>query len=129
MLKVKLSLIVLVLITAISSCEKITGDDDSIAGGWNCREENDVNNIRQYSVLIDRAGAGFDTTYYVIYNFHNLGQDVETYVQLQGSTLTIRSMTEGYSVSGTGYVSNDLKSIDWNYNISGSTITALYYRK
>jgi len=129
MVRIKPVFILFALVIAISSCEKMSGDDDSIAGGWSCREESDVNNIRQYSVLIDRAGAGFDTTYYVIYNFHNLGQDVETYVQLQGSTLTIRFMTEGYSASGTGYIGDDLKSIDWNYNISGSTITALYYRK
>ena len=129
MVKAKLGFILLILAIAISSCEKTTGDDDTIAGGWSCREESNVNDIRQYSVLIDRAGAGFDTSYYVIYNFHNLGQDVETYAQLQGSTLTIRFMTEGYSATGTGYVSDDLKSIDWNYNISGSTITALYYRK
>jgi len=129
MVKAKLGFILLILTIAISSCEKTTGDDDTIAGGWSCREESNVNDIRQYSVLIDRAGAGLDTTYYVIYNFHNLGQDVETYVQLQGSTLSIRFMTEGYSATGTGYVSDDLKSIDWSYNISGSTVTALYHRK
>jgi len=128
MLKVKLSLIVLVLITAISSCDKMTGDDDSIVGGWNCREETSNNDYHQYSIFIDRAGNGYDTTYYVIYNFNNLGQEVETYVQLANSKLTIRFMSEGYSVSGNGYVSKDLKTIDWTYMVSGEPYSALYSR-
>ena len=105
------------------SCEKYSGGD-SISGSWSCTEERGVR-IKQYSVLIGRAGVGFDTTYFIINNFHNLGYEHETYVQLKDTTITLRFM-DGYSVVGKGHVTRDLKAIEWNYSISGSGTSESY---
>ncbi|RPH33633.1 MAG: hypothetical protein EHM93_04005 [Bacteroidales bacterium] len=125
----KALLILMVFIPiAFSSCEKFTGDTDSISGAWRCVEESGAINPRQYSVTIYRAGAGFDSTYFVINNFHNIGNEVDTYVQLIDTVITIRDIN-GYNAAGEGHVSRDFKSIDWNYSISGEYVRALYFKR
>jgi len=115
------------------SCEKFSGGGDSITGTWHCNEES-ASGFRQYSVGIDRAGVGFDSTYFVLLNFHNLGFDFETYVHLKDTVLTFVTNNQAYSISGKGYVSKNRKSIDWSYNISGANanefgVRALYLRQ
>jgi len=123
----KYILLLMVLLTiALYSCDKFSGSDDSITGAWRCREESGVDNYRQYTVTIYRAGAGYDSTYFVIYNFHNLGPENETYVQLRDTVVTI--LMNDYSASGKGYVSKDFKTIDWAYTILDEYVTALYYK-
>ena len=130
----RFTILPLLLVFAMTSCEKYTGGSGSITGPWHCSDDpNGV--VRQYTVNIDRAtNMGLDTTYYVILNFHNLGYDFETYVQLKNSTVTFFYNTGGYNMSGKGIVSSDRKSIDWNYSISGNGISnlaveAVYVRK
>lgn len=134
-MKGKYFILLMILIAfACSSCEKFSGGNgDSITGPWRCREENG-NNFRQYSVSIDRAGGSYDSTYFIIYNFHNLGFDFETYAQLKDSTLRV-IFTDGlYNVSGKGMVSKNLKIINWLYSVSGQNVndnyvTAYYYKQ
>ena len=127
-----LSFLVIVTLT-ISSCEKFSGGD-SISGSWTCREERG-DSYRQYTVMIGRAGYGEDTTLFIINNFHNIGFEYDTYVQLKDTVITLKYVTNGdFFVAGKGYVSRDLKSIRWNYSISGpklsdSYIIAYYQRK
>ncbi len=122
-------LMVLLTITVVS-CEKFSGNNDSIAGLWRCEE---LSSPRRYSVTISRSD--FDTTYFVIYNFHNLGQEIETYVQLKDSTITFLNLNTGnYSFSGKGIAHNNYSIIDWDYSISGSGVNdgyvrAYYYKK
>jgi hypothetical protein len=125
-IKSLISIMVLVVITN-TSCEKSTGGTDSLAGSWNCRDEMGPNGYRQYSVSIDEAGAGFDSTYFVIYNFHNVGFEAGALIHLVDTVITINSM-DGYSVSGKGYVSKNNKTIDWIYYFSNEYVTAYYYR-
>lgn len=120
-----LLMVVLSLIT--TSCDKYSGDTTSISGAWRCREEWGMNGFSQYSVTISKADVGLDPSYFVIYNFHNQGFEVETYVQLIDSTVTISNLGGGFA-SGKGTVGKDFKTIEWNYTISNETITAFYFR-
>lgn len=124
--KVFLALITFSIIT-FASCEKFSGDKDSITGAWRCFEESGLG-YKQYSVSIFRAGSGYDTTYFIINNFNNLGQELETLVQLKDTVITIKFM-DGYSVSGTGYVRKNFKEIDWEYNVSSTFFTARYTKR
>lgn len=127
--KGRLVLLLVIFLSVIStSCDKFSGDTDFIAGVWRCREESGDNGFRQYSVTIYRAGSGFDSTHFVINNFHNLGYEVETYVQLINSEIIINSM-DGFIASGKGIVSKDFKSIEWEYSISNDYVKAYYFRK
>lgn len=127
-IKAKFMFMLLVLLPiTFSSCEKFSGDTDSISGAWRCFEESGLG-YRQYSVSIFRAGSGYDTSYFIISNFHNLGQELETLVQLKDTIITIKMM-DGYSVSGTGYVRKNFKEIIWDYNVSNSFFSARYSRR
>jgi len=123
--------ILLMVLLAIAgvSCEKFSGDTDSITGLWRCDE---VSSGRRYSVTISRYE--LDTSFFVIYNFHNLGQDVETYIQLKDSVITFPNLNFSYSISGKGTVHQNFSMIDWDYSISGSGVNdgyvqAYYYKK
>lgn len=122
---------VVLLTLASSSCETDSGIGNSITGAWRCREEGATSGFRQYSVNIDRTNT--DTTLFIIYNFYNLGFDLETYASLKDSIVTLLYTNENYNVSGKGHVSKDLKAIEWEYSISGFNVNdnyvqALYYR-
>jgi len=110
-----------------SSCEKFSGDTDSIAGAWRCFEDSELG-YRNYSVSIFRAGAGYDTSYFIINNFNNRGHELETLVQLQDTVITLKMM-DGYSVSGTGHVTRNFKEIFWEYSVSSSFFSARYTRR
>lgn len=124
-------LLMVFLTMAIVSCEKFSGGDDSITGLWQCREESS-SGTRQYSATI--YSSDFDSTIYEIYNFHNLGNDVLTYVSMKDSTITILNMNASYSISGKGIAHDNFSEIDWDYSISGSGVNesnvhAYYSRK
>ncbi len=123
-----ITLLVILLSLLTISCDKYTGDTSSISGSWRCRAESSLNGFTQYTVTIDKAGSNFDSTYFVIYNFHNQGYDIETYIQLIDNVITITNIGGGFA-SGKGTVSKDFKSIEWDYSISNDFVTAYYYRK
>jgi hypothetical protein len=123
----------ILLVLLNSSCEKFSGGGDSITGTWHCNDDSQLG-ARTYSAGIDRAGVGYDSTYFIILNFHNLGFDFETYVHLKDTVLTFVTNNQGYSISGKGYVSKSFKSIEWRYSISGSNanefaVNALYSKQ
>lgn len=127
-IKAKFVLMILVLLPiSFTSCEKFSGGTDSISGAWRCFEESELG-YRNYSVSIFRAGSGYDTTYFIISNFHNLGQELETLVQLKDTVISIKMM-DGYSVSGTGYVRKNFKEIIWDYSVSNTPFTARYSKR
>lgn len=125
--QLKFILLLFSVLLVVVSCDKFTGDTDSISGAWRCNDDIGSSGSRQYSVSIYRAGEGLDSTYFVINNFHNLGYEVDTYVQLIDTVITIRDFN-GIGVSGGGFVSKDLKRIVWNYSISGDYIIAYYFK-
>lgn len=126
-------LVFTLLALSMTSCEKFSGGD-SISGSWNCREERG-DTYKQYSVMIGRAGYDYDTTFFIINNFHNIGFEYDTYVQLKDTVITLKYITSGeFYVAGKGYVSKDRNSIRWNYSISGPNVgdnyvVAYYQRK
>jgi hypothetical protein len=127
-IKAKYALMVMALITmSFISCEKFSGDTDSISGAWRCFEESQLG-YKNYSVTIFRAGVGYDTTYFIINNFNNLGLENETLVQLNDSVITIKSM-DAFNISGTGYVRKNFKEIVWEYSVSGTYFNARYTRQ
>ena len=122
-------LLMVLLTITVASCEKFSGSNDSITGLWRCDE---ISGSRRYSVTINRSD--IDTTYFVINNFHNLGQEIETYVQLKDSTITFLNINSSYSISGKGVVRDNFSTIVWDYSISGSGVNdgyvrAYYYKK
>jgi len=129
----KYLIFVMMILAIMVSCEKFSGNNESITGAWRCREESGNNGYRQYSVTIDRMDP--DTTMFKVLNFHNLGFESEAFFTLHDSIATlIGSMDGSYGISGRGIIKKDLSSIDWEYTISGSGISenyirALYFRK
>lgn len=123
----KLIFLGILFLSFITSCEKYSGDTESIAGSWRCREESSLGGLNQYSVTISKADVGLDSTYFVIYNFHNQGFETETYVQLIDTVITITNFGSSLA-SGKGSVSKDFKTIEWNYTYSNTFVTALYFR-
>lgn len=115
------------------SCEKYSGSNKSLTGAWRCKEESGEGGYRQYTVTIDREQK--DTTIFIIYNFHNVGLEIETYFQLHDSIATILPIGDGtYNISGKGIVKKDYSSIDWTYSITGNNtndnyVRAIYTRK
>lgn len=127
-LKIRFALMVLALIPiSFISCEKFSGDTDSISGVWRCFEDSQLG-YKNYSVTIYRAGAGYDTTFFIINNFNNLGLENETLVQLKDTVITIKSM-DAFNISGTGYVRKNFKEIIWDYSVSSTYFNARYIRQ
>ena len=121
-------LLIVLLTIACLSCEKFSGDTDSIAGLWHCEE---LSSSRRYSVTISRSD--FDTTNFIIYNFHNLGPEIEIFVKLKDSVITFLNLNTTYTISGKGTTHNSYRTIEWNYSISGNgtndSYVEAYYSK
>jgi hypothetical protein len=114
------------------ACERFSGGGESITGTYHCNESGQ--GYRSYSVSIDKAGVGFDSTYFIVYNFHNLGFDFETYIRLRDTIITFTTNNQGYNISGNGYYHEYNNTIDWNYSITGSnandfSVRALYIKQ
>jgi hypothetical protein len=101
-----------------SSCDKEKNyPKDSILGAWLCQEDGGVYGYRQYNVSIDYQGV--DSTMIVIYNFYNLGFNVETYATVQDTLITLfyTNTTDGFT--GTGHIERDYSAIYWNFSYFG----------
>jgi hypothetical protein len=120
------------LILASSSCERENNyPKDSILGTWLCQEESAVFGFRQYNVTIDYYGN--DTTTIKIYNFYNLGLNIETYATIQDTIITLIGTDSPDDFSGFGYIRKGFSSIYWQFNYFGQSysdqeIQALFQR-
>ncbi len=126
----KYAIITILIAVASSSCEKFSGDNDSVTGLWQCRDESNNHSSRRYSVTI--YSSDLDTTQFIINNFYNLGNEIETYAVKKDSILTIWGNSGSYSITGRGRLAKDFSSINWEYSISGGDVdngVAYYYRK
>lgn len=105
---------------------------NSIVGTWRSYEQGAVFGYRQFNVNIERDR--IDTMRYTIYNFYNKGFDLETYSQLNDTTLTIIGTNSfGVNFSGVGRIHPKYKAISWEYSYTGEGtpdyyIEAAYYR-
>jgi len=127
----KYAIITILIAVASSSCEKFSGDNNSVTGLWQCRDESNSHSFRRYSVTI--YSSDIDTTQFIISNFYNLENEIETYAVKKDTILTIWGNSGNYSITGRGRLARDFSSIDWEYSISGSDVSdngvAYYYRK
>lgn len=109
----------------LSGCEDILNENDAystvqrLEGLWQCDEDDNLtkSTMRMYQVYITPSSG--DSTAIFLSNFHELGENVEAVGTISGSTISLPQQTlmGGYSVSGSGSISSDVKKITWNYSI------------
>lgn len=95
------------------SCEKFDGAR-TITGMWRCKEITTQGDLRIYNVSIEPFGNN-DSTKFEILNFNNLGMDIGTFVEFDGTTFTIVSS----GIQGSGVFDEQTFTIDWKYSIAG----------
>lgn len=118
-----IALVCLALIFIASSCEKFNHPKNSILGTWRCFET--VGGSRQYNVYIEYQGN--DSTFIILYNFHNIGHENQTYASVQDTIITLFSE----NFSGTGHIQRDFSAIYWQYSFFGGStnfIEAAFFR-
>lgn len=113
-----------------SACE----DDEprtSVLGVWNCDEYSEQGTRRNYQVTI--ANYEFDTNFYKMYNFHNLGDSEHNIVICEidndGNLIIENQLVNSgmYQITdGKGIVADDLSRIKWTYYFTGSSVTNEY---
>ncbi|MBI4645561.1 MAG: hypothetical protein HY738_02940 [Bacteroidia bacterium] len=86
-----------------------------------------------YDVYIQKSSQ--DSTKILIGNFYNLGIDYDAIAVLNGSVLHVdpQVIAQGYQIEGTGTISDNSKSINWNYTVDPGDqmvqVTALYTKQ
>ncbi|MFP4557160.1 MAG: hypothetical protein ACLFNU_09840 [Bacteroidales bacterium] len=120
------------LLFSLASCDKQENyPENSILGTWRCFEEVSIQGNRQYNVGIDYQSD--DSSTIVIYNFYNMGFNVETYATVQDTLITIIG-TDSFDadIIGTGHVKRDFSAIYWDFSYSGNTydpqVEAVFFR-
>jgi hypothetical protein len=132
MLKPYLILIVS-LFALFSSCDKTPNyPKNSVLGTWRCIEEGATYGFRQYNVDIDLQAE--DSSMIRIYNFYNIGFEVQVYASIQDTTITILG-TDNFlhDFSGTGRFERDYSAIYWEFSYFGQSssdpqVEAVYRR-
>lgn len=124
----------------VSCEEELTGDvntAEALEGEWVVDENSDVAGNTSYRAYIDIYSD--DSSSVLISNFYQLGYDTgEVIGDISGNRIELRPNQEidyygsTYTVvNGTGTISDDYQSIDWQYDIddgSGTVdnVTAVY---
>ena len=126
-----LTLAILSLILIATSCDKEKNyPKDSILGTWRSLEQSSVHGYRQYNVSIDYHGS--DSTQIILYNFYNLGYQLETYASIQDTIITLLGTNTFDDFSGTGHIERDFSAIFWEFSYFGQTsdpmVEASYFR-
>lgn len=131
MKRILLALVVLVLVPIFNSCDKNKSyPKDSILGTWRCLEQSSVQGYRQYNVSIDYQGT--DSSLITIFNFYNLGYQIETYGSIQDTIITLIGTNSFDDFSGTGHIERDFSAIYWQFTYFGEStdpqVEASYFR-
>lgn len=114
-----LTLAILSLIFIAASCDKEKNyPKDSILGTWRSFEQSSIHGYRQYNVSIDYYGS--DSTQIIIYNFYNLGYQLETYASIQDTIITLLGTNTFDDFSGTGHIKRDFSAIFWEFSYFGN---------
>ena len=129
---------VFALILLTNSCEiadDIGGINTTVAkleGEWTCDEESEFFKSTKeiYTVFISPDADNFNGI--IIDGFYQLG-DVGLKATLSGKSVTIplQTLSGGFTVTGTGIISDNLEEIDWAYNVDDGSgaidhVTAVY---
>lgn len=126
-----LTLAILSLIFIAASCDKEKNyPKDSILGTWRSFEQSSIHGYRQYNVSIDYYGS--DSTQIIIYNFYNLGYQLETYASIEDTIITLLGTNTFDDFPGTGHIKRDFSAIFWEFSYFGQTsdpmVEASYFR-
>jgi hypothetical protein len=84
-------------------------------------EEGALYGYRQYNASIDYLGN--DSTFITIFNFYNLGFNIETYATVSDTLITIYGTNSIDDFSGTGHIERDFSAIYWRFSYFGSSAT------
>lgn len=123
----------LVFVTALFTLASCGADDEAtdtrsyLVHTWRCAENSSLFGSQNYDVVINLNPAAEDGV--MIYNFFDRKTTVEALVE--GNTIILQTVEiDGWSVNGTGVVSADFKSINWNYTVDdgngNETVTAIF---
>ncbi|PCH91059.1 MAG: hypothetical protein COB85_09635 [Bacteroidetes bacterium] len=122
MLKHK-SIFILVLLALIAgACNKDKDGDgtavrDNYLGLWQC-DEFDQNQQLTSTFQVEIHAHGSNANNILIDNFNLLGQGYQAEASTSGTSLTILQQVIGsVSVSGSGYITNQLSTIELAYNV------------
>ncbi|NOZ47624.1 MAG: hypothetical protein GXO79_12710 [Chlorobi bacterium] len=136
---------IVICLSFLASClpdeEIIPGSNDlrdKITGTWNCAENSPTYGELNYIVKIYKDET--DSLNVEVGNFYGLGEWSSVIATLSGSKLTVSLQeVEGHSISGSGTIASDYKSINWIYQVTElnkksdemkieETVTAVYTR-
>ena len=87
-----------------------------LVGTWSVVENSETYGQQNYDVAIYVFDAVDDMV--KIYNFYGLGSWSHVLAGVAGHTITIAEQTiEGHKIIGTGTISDDFKTIEFDYNV------------
>ena len=141
MKRIVFNIIWISLFAFVFSCDVLDTNEDpngyNLEGTWKCDETSSTykSTMNYYNIYIEPNPS--DSLKIYIYNFYQLGNDIEVNASISGHNLTIRtqSVGDGFTVSGNGTIASNLKTIEVSYLVddgSGSddnvtaTLTYLY---
>jgi len=114
--------IFIVIMLFIYSCEL---DDlnsnndprDNIEDTW--KIENETLKSLKAVYYVDIVKHQSDSTKVVLYNFHNLGENIYIVGTYNNNRITVSNFTTegGFKINGTGIVSLKYKDISWDYSV------------
>lgn len=133
-------LLLVLLMVSLTSCEELLNLPGGIGRGrlvdlWLVNENLTSRKSAMEVYYVEIREHPSDSARILIANFLNVdsGTDAEAILSGRQLTLPTQTLEGGYTVSGTGDVSDDWERIDWSYNVNdGSGIhdsyTAVYRR-
>lgn len=113
----RIALLAIAIAFTLKACDKPSYPENSILGTWRCFEEGSVSGYRQYNVSLDYNGT--DSTMIKIYNFYNLGFEVETFATVSDTLIELIGTNTYNDFSGTGHIERDFSAIYWRFSYSG----------
>ena len=95
--------------------EQVTNE---LPGLWLCRET-EFKHAYELTLVKSR----YRSNAIIIYNFYDLGETSQVEARIDGYKITLfeQSFAQDYTVTGTGYVSDDLTEISWRYEVNDGT--------
>ena len=123
----KIAVLILFPFFLAASCEeKPPVDYTSIEGFYSCNEGSASSGYRKYIVEIDKYKQADNT--YVIFNFHNMGDNEFVHAEYVNDTLYINNDVIGtLFVEGKGSVSEDFKTIQLHYLTDDGVVVLDYF--
>jgi hypothetical protein len=135
--------VIMAVLFFVSCEEELTGDvgtAEALEGNWTVNENSEFAGNTSYQVYIDIYSD--DSSSVLISNFYQLGYESgEVIGDISGNRIELRPSQDinyqgiTYTVeSGTGTISDDYQSIDWQYKVDDGSgtpdnVTAVYSKR